>query len=61
MAGPVLTHRLILRPESRLRKLTPAAVVAEVVADVAVPMLSNEPPVQDGWGAYQTVGQASDA
>ena len=39
MAGPVLTHRLILRPESRLRKLTAAAVVAEVVADVPVPML----------------------
>lgn len=43
LAGPVLTHRMILRPESRLRKITPAAVVAEVVADVAVPMLSNEP------------------
>ena len=43
LSGPVLTHRVILRPESRLRKLTPAAVVAEVVADVAVPMLSNEP------------------
>ena len=50
MTGPVLTHRLILRPESRLRKVTPAAVAAEVVANVAVPMLSNEPPVQDGWG-----------
>lgn len=43
LAGPVLTHRMILRPESRLRKITPAAVVAEVVADVAVPMLSNDP------------------
>jgi MoxR-like ATPase len=43
MTGPVLTHRLILRPESRLRKLTAAGVVAEVVADVPVPMLSNEP------------------
>ena len=42
MAGAVLTHRLILRPESRLRKLTAAAVVAEIVADVPVPMLSNE-------------------
>jgi len=43
LAGPVLTHRVILRPESRLRKLTAAAVVAEVVAEVPVPMLSNEP------------------
>ena len=41
MAGAVLTHRLILRPESRLRKLTAAAVVAEIVADVPVPMLEK--------------------
>jgi MoxR-like ATPase len=40
MAGPVLTHRLILRPESRLRKITAADVVAEVVAKVPVPMLT---------------------
>ena len=43
VAGPVLNHRVILRPESRLRKLTAAAVVADLVADVPVPMLSNEP------------------
>jgi MoxR-like ATPase len=49
MTGPVLNHRIILRPESRLRKLTAAGVVAEIVAEVAVPMLANEPPVQDGW------------
>ncbi len=44
MTGPVLNHRIILRPESRLRKLTAAGVVAEIVAEVAVPMLANEPP-----------------
>jgi MoxR-like ATPase len=43
MAAPVLTHRLILRPESRLRKITAAAVVTEVVADVPVPILQSEP------------------
>ncbi len=43
LTGPVLNHRVILRPESRLRKLTPAAVVAEIVANVRVPMLANEP------------------
>jgi MoxR-like ATPase len=43
MAAAVLTHRLILRPESRLRKVTAAAVVAEVVAEIRVPILSNEP------------------
>ncbi|MCE5302467.1 MAG: MoxR family ATPase [Planctomycetaceae bacterium] len=44
LTGPVLTHRVLLRPESRLRKLTPAAVVAEVVADTSVPMLSTGGP-----------------
>jgi MoxR-like ATPase len=46
LTGPVLNHRVILRPESRLRKLTPAAVVAEIVANVPVPMLTTE---QDGF------------
>ncbi|MBN1588117.1 MAG: MoxR family ATPase [Pirellulales bacterium] len=41
MAGPVLTHRMILRPESRLRKVTAAEVVEQVVADVPVPTLSQ--------------------
>jgi MoxR-like ATPase len=39
MVTPVLAHRLILRPESRLRKLTPAAVLHEIVPDVPVPIL----------------------
>ncbi len=43
VAGPVLTHRLILQPESRLRKITAASVVEEVVAEVPVPILSSEP------------------
>lgn len=43
MAAAVLTHRLILRPESRLRKLTAASVVGEIVANVAVPMLTHGP------------------
>src|SRR5262249_11382739 len=38
MALPVLAHRLILRPESRLRKVTPAAVVNEILGEVSVPM-----------------------
>ena len=41
MAAPVLTHRLILRPESRLRKITAASVVSEVVEDVPVPILAE--------------------
>ncbi len=42
VAGPVLMHRLILKPESRLRKVTAAEVVAEVVADVPVPTLKTK-------------------
>jgi MoxR-like ATPase len=38
MAQPVLAHRLILKPESRLRKRTPAAVVKDLVDDAKVPV-----------------------
>lgn len=39
VSGPVLTHRMILRPESRLRKVTAAAVVDDIVAEIAVPAI----------------------
>ena len=41
VAGPVLMHRLILKPESRLRKVTTADVVSEVVAEIPVPTLKT--------------------
>src|SRR5713226_3585530 len=41
-AAAVLSHRLILRPESRLRKITPAAVVNEILTETAVPMMKEE-------------------
>ncbi len=41
VAGPVLVHRMILKPESRLRKITPGSVVDEIVADIAVPSISE--------------------
>ena len=41
VAGPVLTHRIILKPESRLRKVTAAAAVDDIVAEIAVPALSE--------------------
>src|SRR5918994_815003 len=40
-ADQVLAHRLILRPESRLRKKTPAAVENELVTDARVPILDR--------------------
>lgn len=39
IAPPVLTHRLILKPESRLRKITAEHVVEEILAEIAVPTL----------------------
>jgi MoxR-like ATPase len=38
MALPVMGHRLILRPESRLRKVTVPALLHEIVSDVRVPV-----------------------
>ena len=42
MAAPVLTHRIILRPESRLRRVAGAAVVEEIVSEVAVPVMAGQ-------------------
>lgn len=39
MVQAVLGHRLILRPESRLRKITAAHVIDEIVTEVPVPMV----------------------
>ena len=37
MATPVLPHRLVLRPEAELERVTPQAAVAAAIAAVAVP------------------------
>jgi MoxR-like ATPase len=42
MAVPVMGHRIILKPESRLRKKTPALIVNEIVSDVKVPILDKD-------------------
>ena len=42
VAGAVMNHRVILQPESRLRKLTAESVVADAIAEVAVPILTAE-------------------
>lgn len=40
MAPPVLCHRILVRPESRLRKVTPESIVTEIIDSVSVPTLS---------------------
>ena len=46
VASSVLTHRVIVRPESRLRKVTASKLVEEIVAEIAVPIL-DEPKTTD--------------
>jgi MoxR-like ATPase len=41
MAQPVLAHRIILKPESRLRRRTSSLVVQDIVTDTAVPVLKE--------------------
>jgi len=40
MATAVLAHRLIVRPESRLRKITAAVIVEEIINETPVPTMS---------------------
>jgi MoxR-like ATPase len=47
MVQPVLGHRLILRPESRLRRVTVAELLHEVVMDVRVPVPEHNDEVED--------------
>ena len=42
VAAPALTHRIILKPESRLRKVTASALVDEIIAEIAVPTLEEK-------------------
>ncbi len=42
MAQPVLAHRVILRPESRLRKKTAASVVNEILGDQRIPVVERD-------------------
>jgi len=39
IVAPVMNHRLIVRPESRLRKVTAENVLEEIVSDIAVPTI----------------------
>jgi MoxR-like ATPase len=39
LAGPVLCHRLILKPEARVRQADVAELVAEIVDSVSVPVV----------------------
>lgn len=42
VAPPVLAHRMILKPESRLRRITSDRVVGEILGRVAVPVIGEK-------------------
>ncbi|EMI15326.1 methanol dehydrogenase regulatory protein [Rhodopirellula maiorica SM1] len=39
IVAPVMNHRLIVRPESRLRKVTAEKIVEEILGEIAVPTI----------------------
>ncbi len=42
IAAPVLNHRVIIQPESRLRKVTAERTISDILAEIAVPV-ADEP------------------
>ena len=47
LAQSILAHRLILKPESRLRRITPQNVVNEIVMEARVPVLKRQSEGED--------------
>lgn len=41
LAEPVLNHRLILKPESRLRKITSNQIISKLLSEVPVPVIDG--------------------
>ena len=37
-----MTHRMILKPESRLRKITATDILDDIIDNVSVPVLDQE-------------------
>jgi MoxR-like ATPase len=49
MVLPVLGHRMILRPEARIRKMTPATVLNTILAEVSAPVPAGPNQGEDVW------------
>ena len=47
IVGPVIAHRLILKPESRLRRVTSEKIVEEIVSEVAVPTMAQSSAIDE--------------
>ncbi len=42
IAVPIMSHRIIVKPESRLRRITAQQIVQELLDQIAVPVIANE-------------------
>jgi len=42
IAAPVMTHRVILKPESRLRRISAAQIIGQLLDQIAVPVIASE-------------------
>lgn len=42
IAAPVMNHRVIIKPESRLRKVTAEKTLSDILAELAVPVIAAE-------------------
>jgi len=49
MVQPVLAHRVILRPEARLRKVTTPALLQELVSEIRVPVPASRQDERDDF------------
>lgn len=49
MILPVLGHRMILRPEARIRKITPATVLNTILTEVSAPVPAGQGEGEDAW------------
>lgn len=41
IVAPVMNHRIIVKPESRLRKVTAEKTITDILAEIAVPMIET--------------------
>ena len=57
LAVPVLAHRLILKPEYRLRKETPQAIVEEILQTTEVPLKGFSAQAGKPWGTPENANE----
>ena len=57
LAVPVLAHRVILKPEYRLRKETPQAIVEEILQTTEVPLKGFSAQAGKPWGTPENANE----